>query len=521
MQPVSRPVIRLDRALHREAMGPAEPAPVAQPVAPDAVPVSSAQKRVSDSRPQLRRRLDMELPGDQPGAFRHPVFRRRLGVLRHWAFRATAGAAILILLTGGLLFTQGFFSAQKVFKGGAHAAALQAHVDPNLLKGEGDGRVNILLLGNGGPNHDGADLTDTMMVASIDPINHKAVLISIPRDLWVKVPGHGSMKINAAYAMGKYDFIGKIDTTNNNTNAVLAGFKTADQVVESTLGIPIHYNLLVNFPAFKKGVDAVGGVTINVPELLYDRSMAWENHNNPILAKPGVQHFNGQKALLYVRSRHTSSDFARAERQRAVIEALKEKIVSIGTLSNPLKLSQLMSAFGNNVVTDLSLTDAGRLYQLVKLIPGGEVKSLGFTDPGHMLVRTGRVGNQSVVLPLAGMNNYDPIRLFVRKALPDGFIVKENAPVTVLNGTKVAGLATKESKDLKTYGYNVINVANAPVKNFTTTTLVDLSGGKDKYTKHYLEQRFGLKAVSQLPDTIQNDGSHFILILGSDETSSQ
>ena len=117
------------------------------------------------------------------------------------------------------------------------------------------------------------------------------------------------------------------------------------------------------------------------------------------------------------------------------------------------------------------------------------------------------------------MYDYGPIKLFVRKSLPDGYIVHENSPITVLNGTNVVGFATREGDDLKTFGYNIVTVANASKKNFQKTTLVDLSGGKDKYTKHYLELRFGVKAVAKLPATIQNDGSHFILILGSDETA--
>jgi len=536
-RPITRPVVRLDYALGRaSAQQPAvrpverppvqpavvQPTAVLQPeLAPQPVPLQPEIEQASEAEPAPLPGLDMALPGDESDSIKHPIFRKRLGILRHWAFRATAGAMAVILVTGLLLFTQGFFSAQKVFKGGAHAAALQPKVDPNLLKGEGDGRVNILLMGNGGSGHDGPDLTDTMIVASIDPVNNEAVLLSIPRDTWVQVPGHGAMKINAAYAMGKYDFLGKFDASNKNTNAVLAGFKSADSVVEDVLGINIHYNMVVNFSAFKRAVDAVGGVTVNVPETLYDRSMAWENRNNPVLARPGVQEFKGKQALLYVRSRHTSSDFARAERQRAVIVALKDKAITLGTLGNPLKLSQLMGAFGDNVVTDLSLQDAGRLHQLVARIGGDKTKSVGLTDKTNPLMTTGRVGNQSVVLPLAGMFQYGKIHTFVHKALPDGFIIKENAPITIYNGTSVEGLATKVGKGLKGYGYNVATIANAPTKDYTATQLIDLTGGKKPYTQNYLEQRFGVKATNRLPSTIQNSQTDFILILGSDETASQ
>ncbi len=182
-------------------------------------------------------------------------------VFRKWFFRGGLAVLALLIVTGGLLFGQGLLKLHKVFKGGAaNVAALQANVSPSLLKGEGDGRVNILLLGNGGDGHDGPDLTDTMMLASIDPVNKTADLLSIPRDLWVQVPSYGSMKINAAYEVGKYNYLGKIDDSNANTQGVEAGFKLADQVVENVIGVNIDYNALVNFTSFKQAVDSVGGV---------------------------------------------------------------------------------------------------------------------------------------------------------------------------------------------------------------------------------------------------------------------
>jgi LCP family protein required for cell wall assembly len=465
-------------------------------------------------------RLDMGLPGEQSKPRRHPTFRRRVKLVRHRAFQVTVMALALIIGGWSLVFVQGLLSAHNAFRGGAKAVALQQNVNPNKLKGEGEGRINVLLLGIGGKGHDGPDLTDTMMVASIDPVNHKTVLVSVPRDLWVKVPHHGSMKINAAYAMGKYDKQGKFDGSSTDPNAIAAGFNSADQVVQGVLGISIHYNVLLNFQAFQQAVDAVNGVTVNVPTTLYDPTMAWENNHNPVLAKAGVQQFDGKQALLYVRSRETSSDFARSERQRAVILALKQKVAELGTLSNPLKVSGLLSSFGKNVVTDLSMGDASQLYGIVKMIPEKSVVSVGLGDLQQHLVTTGRVGNQSVVLPLAGMNNYDAIQQFIRKQLPDGYLVREHARVVVENGTTEPKLAQLKADELKSYGYNVTIVKDAPTKDFNHTVLVDLTAGKKPYTAHYLERRFGVGTTKVSPDsTVQKGTADFILILGSDETT--
>ncbi|HET8670217.1 MAG TPA: LCP family protein, partial [Candidatus Saccharimonadales bacterium] len=122
--------------------------------------------------------------------------------IRKYSLRGGLVALVLVVVLGGYLFTKGYFKLQKVFKGGGSAAALNSNVDPSKLKGEGDGRVNILLLGRGGEGHDGADLTDTILVASIDPVNYKTALVSIPRDMWVTTT-RGSTKINAVFAYAK------------------------------------------------------------------------------------------------------------------------------------------------------------------------------------------------------------------------------------------------------------------------------------------------------------------------------
>lgn len=457
---------------------------------------------------------------------RGDFLRRKWQTIKGWSRRKkiVAGIITVLIIIGliaGALFLKGIFNAKKVFKGGGSAVSLQQDVAPSLLKGEGDGRINILVLGAGGIGHEAPDLTDTIMVASIDPVSHKTALLSIPRDLWVAVPGHGSMKLNAVYETGKYEYLGKQDASNNDQKAVQAGFAMVDKTLEDVIGIPIHYHTLVNFKAFQQAVDSVGGISFNVPERLYDPTMAWQNNGSAVLAEAGQQTFDGRKALMYVRSRYTTSDFARSQRQRAVIVALQQKIFSLGTFSDPLKLSQLMDAFGNNVVSDLSISDLRRLYTLTKDVDPNTIASVGLTDPPNNYVTTGMVGNQSVVLPRAGLGKYDEIRSYVRNTLRDGYLAKENARVMVLNGTEVAGAATAAGDTLKSYGYNVTSVGDAPTKNYAKTTIVDLTSGKKSYTAQYLKKRYDIqKTVSKVPDnTIQTQNVDFVVILGADETS--
>lgn len=476
---------------------------------------------VSNAQLQARRLpMDMDLPGQ--------VSPKRFGLVRrmkkHGWKPALAVGLVIIMTLGGLVVSQSYLKLHKVFKGSAGtAAALKANVDPNLLKGEGSGRVNILLMGRGGGTHDGPDLTDSMMLVSIDPINHTSTLLSLPRDLWVNVPNQGVMKLNAAWETGEFKYEGKITPGSTDPKAIAAGFKTVDDTVHSILGIDINYNLLVDFQAFQQAVNTVGGVNVNVPEDLVDPTMAWANKGDPVLAKAGIQDFNGDKALMYVRSRETSSDFARGERQRLVLVALKNKVETLGTLSNPLKIGGLFNTFGNNVNTDLSIGNAQRLYGIEKNITAANIKSIdldGTSDPNSRFVTTGNMNGQSIVLPTEGLFHYGSIQQFVRNQLKDPYIIKENAKITVLNGTNIPGLASSTGDVLKGYGYNVIKVGNSPDTGWTGTTVIDLSNGKDKYTRHYLEQHFNVKVVTNLAGTtIPANGSDFVIIIGSDETS--
>jgi len=447
------------------------------------------------------------------------------GKIRFWGLRAGIAVAVLIIACGSLLFAKGFFSAQKVFKGGGKAVALQTNVAPQLLKGEGSGRINILLLGRGGGNHEGPDLTDTILVVSIDPIDKTAEMLSIPRDLWVTPSGFGPMKINAVFANEKYH-----DLSINPKNIQKAeqdGINLAEKEVTAVLGIPINYYGLIDFSAFQQAVDTLGGVDLNVTAdtAVTDYMYNEDTHKPYVLnVQPGLQHFDGLRALMYSRSRHASArgDFDRTERQRLLIQAMTQKALSAGTYSNPIKLSGLMSAFGDNVSTDFNIKDALALMKIVKNVGPTNIKSIGLADPPNNYVVTDDVNGLSIVRPSAGIGIYTEIQNYVRNTLKDPYIAKENAPIEVLNGAGTPGLATAKSNDLKSFGYNITTVDDAPTSDYAKTVLVDLSAGKDPYTKNYLQEHYSVKAVTKLPDSnIQPaQGTAFVVILGQDATTS-
>jgi hypothetical protein len=297
-----------------------------------------------------------------------------------------------------------------------------------------------------------------------------------------------------------------------------------DKTLSPIIGVPIHYHAVVDFAAFKQTVDAIGGVSFYVPETLYDPTIAWENHGNSYIALKGNQTFDGKKALLYARSRETSSDFARGQRQRQLMVAIKEKIFTLGTFSNPVKVSNLLSSMGNNVYTDFSLDDMMRLYKIVGKIPSNKINSLDLVTPPHNLLTTGNMNGLSIVEPREGLFEYGSIQNYVRNALKDSYLAKENSQIAIYNATDVAGMATKQSNYLKSYGYNVVTVGNTPTPtNPAITQIIDLTKGVDKYTKHYLEGRYKVSSTTSLPASLgvtPPQGTNFVIIVGKDVASS-
>jgi polyisoprenyl-teichoic acid--peptidoglycan teichoic acid transferase len=457
--------------------------------------------------------VDMKLPKefDQPKPKRkHKKHGQKKPVRKGLSMILTVG-----IMAAGFLVGFTYLRTSQVFEGGASALALECDVAPEQLTREGDGRVNILLLGKGGSGHPAPDLTDTLMIASVDTCQKEAALLSIPRDLYVQVPGNGSMKINSVYATYKQQALAE---GKSNKQAEAAGIEAIENTMENVTSLPINYHAMVDFNAFRKAIDTVGGITINAKEPLYDATVAWENNGSATLAVQGINNFNGKQALLYARSRHGSSDFARSERQRQILVALREKAFSLGTFGNPIKMAQLFNAFGSHVRTNLSIDDVMKLYEIAQDIEGDKVTSVGLSDPPNNFVTTANMGGLSVVIPRAGLYQYADMQAYIRNALKDGFIRKENPQILVLNGTTTTGKATQYKEVLESYGYSVIGVGDAPTRNYQNSLLVDMSGGKKRYTQRYLELRLGTSATGTLPSGVEPGLADFVIIVGQNET---
>ncbi len=429
------------------------------------------------------------------------------------ALRTFSFALIGVLLAGGIFAWQGVGKAQNVFRGTGTVAALSGD-GPSIerLKGEGDGRVNILLLGVGGKNHDGGELTDTIMVMSVDPVNNTAELVSVPRDLWVLTgPSSTHKKINSVFESAVQAYSAENGVKKDKKASMDSGFLAIDKVIGTVLGVKIDYHAVVDFTAFERAIDAVGGVTVTVKTQLNDPMLAWENGNNAQLFMPGQQVLSGKRALLYTRSRYTTSDFSRGDRQKEVIVALKNKVTTAKNMANPLKLRELATSFSDNAYSDLSPEGAVRLLSILRQVGSQNITQISLTDGPKPFLAPAMLDGQSVVLPVAGQGNYADIQDFMRSKLHDGYIKKEAAPVYIV--AKDGESARKTAENLQGYGYIVAGTGtlNAPP---TTGTLIDLSGDSAVYTKNYLKARYSEVGSEKLPSEISVPvGTKFVILV--------
>ncbi|HUS26685.1 MAG TPA: LCP family protein [Nevskiaceae bacterium] len=293
---------------------------------------------------------------------------------------------------------------------------------PTKLKGENTGRVNILLAGNSADDsgHAGANLTDSIMVVSVDTKNNTAFLLSIPRDLYVSIPNNGYAKINETYQDGENDNF-------SESGYPKGGMGLLEKVVSQKLGLTIHYYALVDYAALENAVNAVGGITVNIqssdPRGLYDPSLDLKTGKPLVDLSNGTQTLNGRAALNLSRARGNSyysygfplSDFNRTQNQRMILIGLKDKATSVSTLSNPAKLGELADSFGDNVKTDMQLKEVRRLYSIIKKVKNSDIKSEGLNSAnGKNLLGSYRTSSgQSALVPAAGLDDYTEIQAFI------------------------------------------------------------------------------------------------------------
>lgn len=358
---------------------------------------------------------------------------------KRW-FKIVMAVVVIVLIAGGIFSWKTGNVLRKISGGGIFESLV--HNIPGVadtLEGEKEGRINILLLGMRGENMPGGgNLADTIILASILPGEKKVSMISIPRDLYVNVPNTGDkQKINSVHFYGEQD--GKQE-----------GLKDMKTVVGEVLGLPVHYATKINFSGFEQLVDAIGGIELTLDKPFEEPVQFNEPHvcdsqvftvptgeyeykkhtyktgrvrvvaQYPLCTNPnpecggdfklpaGTQMLSGEKALCYVRSRYTTSDFERAKRQQIVIQLVKDKMLSAGTLTDFSKINKIMDSLGDNVKTDMKLWEMQRLYDLYKEMPDAQIYQRVLEDSEEgFLYYPGESAAGYILLPRG--DNYDRI----------------------------------------------------------------------------------------------------------------
>jgi LCP family protein required for cell wall assembly len=395
-------------------------------------------------------------------------------------------------------------------------------------------RINFAVYGYGGPGHDGAYLTDSIMVISVQPkaSGPPAVAeISVPRDWYVPIRlANGqstSSRINQAFA----------DGVGNSGNDPSAGATVANPTLENLLGIHIDHWVGVDFQAFKASVDAVGGVDVVVPNTFTDYQYpAGECSTGPnencrfmtIHFNAGSQHMNGTQALEFARSRHSSdngegTDFARSRRQQLVVAALKQKVVSLGGLGT---LPDLLNSLGDNVVTDLHVNDLEALYSLLKDVDTKSILHVSFDDT-NFLYECGYPANCGAAYIYAHDRTYAEIAHYVKSVFVDPAVLGQHAPVTIEDASGRGLNASARWTQLFKY-LSLSTSDGGVIRRSATTQVIDESGGKDAATAAWFAKFFGVsvtkpspapsptgRASAATPAAIGSSG--VVVILGQDE----
>jgi anionic cell wall polymer biosynthesis LytR-Cps2A-Psr (LCP) family protein len=460
---------------------------------------------------------------------------------KKWIKRALILILVIVVCAGAYVGVKTIIASGNVFKG-----SILDVFQNQPLKQDENGRSNVLILGTSedDPGHDGANLTDSMMILSLDQNKKNAFMISIPRDLYVKY----NEGCNSGYA-GKINEYYNCVHDGTGVDADRAALTKEASFVGSIFGLDIQYGVNVNYTVMREMVNAVGGsITVTIesrnPNGQMDSNFDWKcgvgdrkvTRAQVLKRCPPNGHFidypNGPAVLdaehaLYLaqaRGDHAptygfeQSNFDREKNQQKIIKALREKAVSAGTLTDFSKVSAIVDALGNNLRTTFESKEFRTLVSLAQDIKSDDIKSISLIDGDNPVMTTGMIGGLSAVKPAAGDFDYSQLRSVIAQRLSSDPVQQEAAPIAVLNGSGVAGVAQTEANKLKSDKFVVETVANAPAGTYPHYTLYQIGSG-NAGTLAKLLQRYSIKVTKGTPPISVESSIKFVLIIGPPPTT--
>lgn len=374
-----------------------------------------------------------------------------------------------------------------------------------------DGRTNILLFGTSGYNmagqgnsgmvHDGAGLTDSIMVASFDQNTGDMALLNIPRDLKVGNTCDATGKINALY--GCSNAYGKNEA---------AGAEALKYEVEKVLGIRIQYFGHLNWGALVSLVDTLGGITVTLDETIQD------DMTRTYIKQGEAVTLNGEKALGLARARYGTAggDFSRANSQQKILIAVQQKLREQKIGFN--EAMNLVNMLGDNLRTDFKVEEIKTAVKLGAKFDLGKIRQVSLVDYSgeNNLVKPATIGGVSYIVPTAGEGEYEEIQKFVKMQFSSDATGREKEKILVLNNSGMGGMASQERGKLEREGFAVVAIGDA-TGDFTEGEryIYDLSG-KTPGKKQLLEKFYGATAKpgAELPaGTTSLDLTQFDLVV--------
>ncbi len=326
---------------------------------------------------------------------------------------------IIIILPSVFIFwnlKNASYASKKMFGSSSAAAGLI----PKELK-TSEGRTNILLIGYSADDegHAGANLTDSIMIVSLDKSKKTGYMLSVPRDLYVKITDYGYGKINEAYEAGEAQ---KFSETGYPVN----GVGMLEKVVSQIFDIKINYYTLINYGAVRDLTNSLGGITVNIespdPRGIYDPNFK-PQEGGPLKLTNGTHKIDGQTALRLTRARGSTygsygfpqSDFNRVQNQQKVFAAIRNQM-NTSLLINPTKNKPFFDAVANNIQTDLDIHEVLPLFLLFRSINDSQLKSVDLTKAnGQNLLESYQTRyGQSALVPAAGNEDYSELRKYIK-----------------------------------------------------------------------------------------------------------
>ena len=455
------------------------------------------------------------------------LLRPLTGWYRSWKARKeeeTRSSKRTLLLKRFLLVLIAILCAFLLFAGtvkalmGLHIISMRSLVSitgSELPKDE-QGFTNVLFIGEGDAGHDGKDLTDTIIVASMDPAKTKSVvLLSLPRDLYfLKSEKMGKGRINSLYR--DYKILLKRQGKGEK-EASLEAMKELGETIGAHLNLPIHHVVKVNFTGFEQAVDAIGGIDVTVPDAINDTEYPDENYGfEPCSIAAGPAHLDGKTALKYARSRHTSSDFGRSARQQQIIVAIGEKVKKEGLYKNPATITDLLKVFSDNIEMTMTVRELIGLAGLAEDLTPDRIITMQLNDrnalfdsvvePGGFLYTPPRdqFEGASVLLPVSIPEfpvTWKQIERLSALLFRQRDIYLARPTIAVLNAGAKSGLARKLGNELTRYGFRVerienINIPKAELKNANMGSYVYAEKPDDAVAKNFFADLLHLPIVT-------------------------